>query len=715
MKVYIYSRGGPFWILGSPAQTPALSRTTYSSSSAAFSRPRPASPRTSSSLPSLVTRFLCLLTGHVVSISSLSISLFRGTVARTPFTITQSHHACHSIGPGTNPPSCFVHLASRNASSGLCSVLNLFSTSAALDGFGHTRPPSSSNFLAPSIAHAAIPAISPISLSLNPNSSFPAQLFVNGSTSIFVLSPCPWFGSFGIMFAWIIGAARTIILRCLSNFTLTVTTSSPTTFFITLATFSPTISSPLLNSAMLITLASSIPSSPNSPPRSPTLVPNHASLPTILLITSAMTPFPALLSPCISIHFAHLLDPTRQYPIHLCNSSPHFSSPSPHSLSACIHLSHLAPSSHFAGTVTTSNHLSSLSTTPNLPPATHTTTSSNPTHSPASIPSPPPPIHVGPVSPSHSAAASIALTTFATIALSGTSFRTTTSWLVILCVYHAFSDHLHTSFSIRPTSFTTHLPPSHLQNLPALHHTPCPPLGVLASIMNPRATVIGSHPSNGLLCVPTTLAISASFPFLFPRERRDGPLCYHMPPRASTSTKTSPAKSSISFISIAPGVRLYSEDHLIQSLHPLPFTRRSFRAFLRSLSVPTLHIGRHRYVDHISFALAVRSVLRVGAPSFYGPGSRRPRRIPPSRLDLASFRSSITTTIAELLASRHYTPAESSHILSAAKEAASRMLLAGFQSLPPSAQHEYTRRALRRYLPPDPPTLTPEELPEPPA
>lgn len=186
-----------------------------------------------------------------------------------------------------------------------------------------------------------------------------------------------------------------------------------------------------------------------------------------------------------------------------------------------------------------------------------------------------------------------------------------------------------------------------------------------------------------------------------------------MPPRTSTSQRTHFEKSTLSYISITPDIRLYSEDHFIQSLRPLPFTRRSFRSFLRSLSVPMLHIGTHRYVDHLSLALALRAVLRVGSSDFYAPGSPRPTGVPPSHLDPESFRTSLTTTIAELLASRHYSASEASDIVSAARDAASRMLLAGFQALPLEAQKEYTRRALRKYFKPTPSDDNPTPQPAP--
>lgn len=164
---------------------------------------------------------------------------------------------------------------------------------------------------------------------------------------------------------------------------------------------------------------------------------------------------------------------------------------------------------------------------------------------------------------------------------------------------------------------------------------------------------------------------------------------------------SSATPAPLSYVSIGPYSRLYSEDFFIQALAPLGITRRSFRALLRSLSVPTIEIGRTRLIDHISLALAFRAILRIGEPDFLAPTSSTLRRgkVPTNTrttLSNEDFLKNHSLVMAELLLAHRTTSLTAPTALrSAALEASRRMLLAGLQSASAAEQTDYARRALR--------------------
>lgn len=176
----------------------------------------------------------------------------------------------------------------------------------------------------------------------------------------------------------------------------------------------------------------------------------------------------------------------------------------------------------------------------------------------------------------------------------------------------------------------------------------------------------------------------------------------------------------LSAISIGPYVRLYSEDHFLRELSPLGLSRNTLRRFFQALSVPTLHLSNTRYVDAFTLSLALRAVLRIGEPDFLAPGSalslkgRKSRRTT-NALNPARLRSDLESLIFELLAA-HKTRAwdiPSTQIADAAREAARRLIHAGFISLPHDVQREYTRQALTAVQadPIDPRAPTPSSEP----
>lgn len=154
--------------------------------------------------------------------------------------------------------------------------------------------------------------------------------------------------------------------------------------------------------------------------------------------------------------------------------------------------------------------------------------------------------------------------------------------------------------------------------------------------------------------------------------------------------------------------RLYSEDHYLRAFAPHGLTRKGFRALLRALSVPVIHLGQSRMIDHLSFTIAMRAISRIGQPDFVAPGSapidrgRMPRARPSTtRLDPSYVRANLTAILAELIATRVDPASTATHasFTRAATAAVDRLMGAHFQSLPPAEQAAYAYEVLRANAP----------------
>lgn len=177
-----------------------------------------------------------------------------------------------------------------------------------------------------------------------------------------------------------------------------------------------------------------------------------------------------------------------------------------------------------------------------------------------------------------------------------------------------------------------------------------------------------------------------------------------------------PPRAPLAVLSLGAHARLYTEDHYLAAFRPFGLSTRGFRALCQALSVPMIHIGRTRLVDHLSFCIALRAVSRIGEPDFLAPGSKplttsnRPRRST-TRLVPSHLRKSLTLVLAELLASRSLSSIQTDRtaLEAAAAKAAHRMLLAGYSSAPAALQKRLATqahaRAVRRSL------LPPTSLP----
>lgn len=116
-------------------------------------------------------------------------------------------------------------------------------------------------------------------------------------------------------------------------------------------------------------------------------------------------------------------------------------------------------------------------------------------------------------------------------------------------------------------------------------------------------------------------------------------------------------KPAFAKISIGPYVTLYAEDFFISELARFGMGRRGFRALCRSLGVPLIAIGKVRFVDQLTFSIAMRAVCRHRAPDFHFPGSSdlvKGRRLPmESRRLSPSDMPSLDQLVFEILASVH--------------------------------------------------------------
>lgn len=148
-------------------------------------------------------------------------------------------------------------------------------------------------------------------------------------------------------------------------------------------------------------------------------------------------------------------------------------------------------------------------------------------------------------------------------------------------------------------------------------------------------------------------------------------------------------------ISLGPGNRLYSEDSYLVELAPLGVTRRGFRSLLRALGVPTIELGRTRFVDNLSLALALRAVLALGKPDFLAPGCDTLRRGgKSSSLDPEEVVTNYTRFVGELLVSdRLSRGASPRQIRRAARRVALRLKAMGLQTLAGSKRDDAALKA----------------------
>ena len=128
--------------------------------------------------------------------------------------------------------------------------------------------------------------------------------------------------------------------------------------------------------------------------------------------------------------------------------------------------------------------------------------------------------------------------------------------------------------------------------------------------------------------------------------------------------------------SFGSSLRLLHEDRILAEFHGY-FTRDTLRVFLSTICVPQLHIGRTRFVDSISFYLAMRCILRLGEPDFIAippPDNKIPRNNR-TALTPAYLHSQLETLYHELLYNRTLQKTEISEAtyFSTARDAATRL------------------------------------------
>lgn len=153
------------------------------------------------------------------------------------------------------------------------------------------------------------------------------------------------------------------------------------------------------------------------------------------------------------------------------------------------------------------------------------------------------------------------------------------------------------------------------------------------------------------------------------------------------------------FVSLPSGLRLMSESYFLEELKPFGITVKGFRSLLRALNVPSIEIGKVRLIDSLTFAMALKCVLRIGEPDFLVPGCesiRKNRTVGCAlSLDPSRFEKNAKTVIAELLyARRFFGMRNSADIRTLARDAAARLVSFGMHNATSDLQEESSRRML---------------------
>lgn len=152
-------------------------------------------------------------------------------------------------------------------------------------------------------------------------------------------------------------------------------------------------------------------------------------------------------------------------------------------------------------------------------------------------------------------------------------------------------------------------------------------------------------------------------------------------------------------------LRLYAEEMFLDShegLGALGLNKRSFRALCKALQVPMIEVGNTRLVDALSLSIALRSVLRIGQPNFYAPGSESIKRGDTSDgvrslPDDALSEEALRTVCLELLAARKLASGQklTVSIRKQAEAAVHRMKVAGILQGPLLEQEDHARTLLK--------------------
>jgi hypothetical protein len=148
--------------------------------------------------------------------------------------------------------------------------------------------------------------------------------------------------------------------------------------------------------------------------------------------------------------------------------------------------------------------------------------------------------------------------------------------------------------------------------------------------------------------------------------------------------------------------RLYSEEHFLAELSRFGITRRGFRALLKLLCVPTLHLpGNRRFVDGLSFAVAIQAACRPGRKDFYFPGSAGKKKPKSSSYQLSAreYKECGTAILHEVVAGRLLSKGTvDAKVNKAIRAVLRRMALVTFSEIPYSKANQMYRKVLDERL-----------------
>lgn len=137
----------------------------------------------------------------------------------------------------------------------------------------------------------------------------------------------------------------------------------------------------------------------------------------------------------------------------------------------------------------------------------------------------------------------------------------------------------------------------------------------------------------------------------------------------------------------------------------LGLSNPTMQSLCRALGVPILHLGTKRYIDPVQLTIGMKAVSRIGADEFLFPGSKtlkRGTRMPEPharQLDPKKLRDNLIPILIELAYSRDLLSFKTQEeALRYARRAAERLVVAGFASIPATAQAMMRRPGLKRLI-----------------
>lgn len=165
------------------------------------------------------------------------------------------------------------------------------------------------------------------------------------------------------------------------------------------------------------------------------------------------------------------------------------------------------------------------------------------------------------------------------------------------------------------------------------------------------------------------------------------------------TTNPSPRQAGVTTITIGAGTHLVHFRDLYSRFAPFGYTQNQFRLFLRALGCPLLVTPtRERFVNLLSFQLAINAATRIGQKNFHSPGaypndSRKDHPDAVRTLSPAYVNDHFLDLISELLCARKTDHALNTTAVRSAFHDAATRLAASLTRIAAAEHLRATRRA----------------------